>query len=256
MKKIIIFIYFLIFLLSFSEYEENYFKNIKAISPEKETSLIGNSDWYKDVVFYHIWIKAFNDSNKDRIGDIKGVTEKLDYLSDLGIKAIWISPFLDCAFKGEEMHGYDTIDFYNVNKKFGTKEDLKEMLIEAHKRNIRVIFDFVPNLTSELHPWFVNAKAGGDKKSWYVWEKEPEQSWDKPWGGGNMQDVWNKWGDEYYYSAYNGMMPDLNFRNQDAKAVAYVQIESDGKIRKYGVGLDTNIAMASIKSIVSAMNRI
>ena len=66
----------------------------------------------------------------------------------------------------------------------------------------------------------------------------------------------NKWGDEYYYSAYNGMMPDLNFRNQDAKAVAYVQIESDGKIRKYGVGLDTNIAMASIKSIVSAMNRI
>ena len=163
MKKIIIFIYFLIFLLSFSESEENYFKNIKAISPEKETSLIGNSDWYKDVVFYHIWIKAFNDSNKDRIGDIKGVTEKLDYLSDLGIKAIWISPFLDCAFKGEEMHGYDTIDFYNVNKKFGTKEDLKEMLVEAHKRNIRVIFDFVPNLTSELHPWFVNAKAGGDK---------------------------------------------------------------------------------------------
>lgn len=197
--------------------QNSYLTNLNKILPDTENSKTASEEWYKDAVFYHIWVKAFNDSNGDRIGDIKGITKKLDYIKGLGANAIWLSPILDCAFKGSEMHGYDTIDFYKINPKFGTKEDLAELLKEAHKKGIKIVFDFVPNLTSENHPWFIEAKKGGAKKSWYVWEKEPSQSWDRAWGGGSWQDVWNRWGDEYYYSAYNGMMPDLNFRNSEVR---------------------------------------
>lgn len=197
--------------------QNSYLTNLNKILPDTEKSQTASEEWYKDAVFYHIWVKAFNDSNGDRIGDIKGITQKLDYIKGIGANAIWLSPIFDCAYKGAEMHGYDTIDFYKINPKFGTKEDLAELLKEAHKKGIKIVFDFVPNLTSENHPWFIEAKKGGAKKSWYVWEKEPSQSWDRAWGGGSWQDVWNRWGDEYYYSAYNGMMPDLNFRNSEVR---------------------------------------
>ena len=214
MKKIILCLFCLIGLTALAE---GYFKNLKEIAPDSKLSMKGEKEWYREAVFYHIWVKAFNDSNGDGVGDINGVTEKMDYLKELGINAIWLSPIFDCAFKGKTMHGYDTVDFYKINSKFGNEEDVDKMLTKAHQNGIRVIFDFVPNLTSDNHPWFTDAKKGGSKKDWYVWEKNPSQNWEKAWGGGSWEEVWNRYGDEYYYSAYYSGMPDLNFRNSEVR---------------------------------------
>lgn len=182
MKKIILCLFCIIGLTVSAE---GYFKNLKEIVPDSKLSMKGEKEWYREAVFYHIWVKAFNDTNGDGVGDINGVTEKIDYLKELGINAIWLSPIFDCAFKGKTMHGYDTVDFYKINSKFGNEEDVDKMITKAHENGIRVIFDFVPNLTSDNHPWFTDAKKGGSKKDWYVWEKNPSQNWEKAWGEGS-----------------------------------------------------------------------
>lgn len=125
------------------------------------------------------------------------------------------SPIFDCAFKGKTMHGYDTVDFYKINSKFGNEEDVDKMITKAHQNGIRVIFDFVPNLTSDNHPWFTDAKKGGSKRL-VCMGKNPSQNWEKAWGG-SWEEVWNRYGDEYYYSAYYSGMPDLNFRNSEVR---------------------------------------
>ena len=138
------------------------------------------SDWYKSAVFYHIWVRAFNDAKyDDGLGDLKGITKKMGYLEDLGITAIWLSPIFDCGKKKSSIHGYDVTDFYSLNDRFGTKEDLEDLLEEAHDRGIRVIFDFPLNHTSTKHKWME------EKPGWYIWSKETPEHWGFPWGGGN-----------------------------------------------------------------------
>lgn len=199
---------------------ENYFGNFNKLSPNSELSLKSDKNWYKDTVFYHIWVKAFNDSNGDGIGDIKGITQKLDYLVDLGINGIWLSPIFDCFYKGDNMHGYDTIDYYKINPKFGTEEDVIELIKEAHKRGIRIIFDYVVNHSSNMHPWFLDSKENGEKRDWYVWNKQPQKKndkkkWGRPWeSGGKWTSVWHKEGDSFYYGAFSRSMPDLNLKNR------------------------------------------
>jgi Glycosidases len=178
------------------------------------------ADWYKDAAFYHLWVKSFSDYDGDGCGDFRGVTAKLDYIkNDLGCDAIWLSPIFDCAGKGSSekynMHGYDTVDFYNVNDYFGNEEQVETLLAEAHKRGMKVIFDYVPNLTSNQCPWFVNSSKMEDgKKDWYLWNDE-RLAWN-PMGNTN---TWYKNIDRqaYYYSAYNASMPDLNFRNYEVR---------------------------------------
>ncbi len=181
-----------------------------------ETSL--DKNWYKNSSFYHIWVKSFADSNGDGCGDFKGIKQKLDYIkNDVGCDAIWLSPIFSCNYVskdvGDNMHGYDTINYYSLNECFGSSEDLKELIDAVHQKGMKIIFDFVPNHTSDAHPWFLASQnKDSDKRNWYLWSEEKLS-----WNNGMSSETWHKQGLEYYYGAFNGMMPDLNFRNYEVR---------------------------------------
>src|SRR5262245_26866230 len=125
--------------------------------------------WYKDAIIYEVHVRAFFDSNDDGIGDFAGLTEKLSYLQDLGITAVWLLPFYPSPLKDD---GYDTADYVNVHPSYGTMQDFKTFLREAHRRGIRVITELVLNHTSDQHAWFQRArraKPGAAWRDFYVW---------------------------------------------------------------------------------------
>jgi len=170
--------------------------------------------WWQTAVFYQIYPRSFADGNGDGIGDFKGITEKLDYLSDLGIDALWLSPHFpspnwDC--------GYDISDYTNVAPEYGTMDDFKYFLAESHKRNIRVILDLVLNHTSDEHPWFLESKSSRDnpKADWYVWADTPPNNWQSCFDG----DAWTyaPERDQYYYHYFMKQQPDLNWHNPEVK---------------------------------------
>ena len=175
-------------------------------------------DWYKNSSFYHIWVKSFADSDGDGCGDFKGIEQKLDYIkNDVGCDAIWLSPIFACNYVskkvGVNMHGYDTINYYAINECFGKEEDLISLINAAHQKGMKIIFDFVPNHTSDGHPWFLSSQdKDSDKRNWYLWNDEKLS-----WNNGMTSDTWHKKGSDYYYGAFNGMMPDLNFRNVEVR---------------------------------------
>jgi glycosidase len=159
----------------------------------------GNPAWCRDAVFYEIFVRSFYDTNADGIGDFNGITAKLDYLQSLGITAIWLMPI----HPSPSYHGYDVTDYYAVNPDYGTMDDFKRLLDEAHQRKMRVIIDFVINHTSDQHPWFVEANADPNSpyRDWYVWsDSQPSGYWHPGKTG-------------YYYGYFWGGMPDLNYRN-------------------------------------------
>lgn len=170
----------------------------------------------KQGVWYEIFVRSFADSNGDGIGDLKGVTEHLDYLSELGIDGIWLMP----VFESGSYHGYDVTDFTKINPDYGTEEDLAELLEEAHKRNIKVILDFPINHTSSEHPWFVEACEDPDSQyaGYYRFvNKEDTDQYNttdvSPWGS----NVWHKIGNSYYYGIFGETMPDLNYNNPELR---------------------------------------
>ena len=170
--------------------------------------------WWQTAVFYQIYPRSFADGNGDGIGDFKGITEKLDYLADLGIDAIWLSPHFpspnwDC--------GYDISDYTNVGPEYGSMDDFKQFLTESHKRNIRVILDLVLNHTSDEHSWFLESKSSHDnpKADWYVWADTPPNNWQSCFDG----DAWtySPERDQYYYHYFMKQQPDLNWHNPEVK---------------------------------------
>ncbi|AHC13980.1 alpha-amylase family glycosyl hydrolase [Salinispira pacifica] len=197
---------------------DEYFGNFTPVNPGAE-SLGAPADWYSDARFYHIWVNAFSDSDGDGIGDIPGIVNRLDYLEDLGINAIWLSPIFET--KGQDypqgnMHGYDTTDHYEINPYFGDTEDVRNLLDQAHSRGIRVIFDFVPNHVSTQHPWFqYSVENSGGYGDWFVWEYEDlDNYYDGPWG----QEVWHRASNgRYYYGVFWDGMPDLNYENPEVR---------------------------------------
>ncbi len=184
-------------------------------TPEPEPVL-----WWKDIVFYEIFVRSFFDGDGDGIGDFQGIIQKLDYLNDgdpntqddLGIGGIWLMPINPSP----SYHGYDVTDYYDVNPEYGTMDEFKQLLEEAHKRDIKVIIDLVLNHTSTAHPWF---QASQDPESeyhdWYVWSEENPQT-PGPWS----QNAWhrNAANGMYYYGIFWGGMPDLNYDNPDVSA--------------------------------------
>jgi len=163
--------------------------------------------WWNDTVFYEIFVRSFRDSNGDGVGDFNGITEKLDYLHDLGIRGIWLMPI----FPSPAYHGYHVTDYYAVNHDYGTMDDFKHLLQEAHKHDIKVIIDLVLNHTADQHPWFQDAvKPGSKYRDWYVWsDKDPGTR--GPWN----QQVWHPGPNgDYYYAVYVKEIPDLNYHNQ------------------------------------------
>ena len=187
---------------------ENQYKDVRELK----------EDWYKNSSFYHIWVKSFADSDGDGCGDFKGIEQNLDYIKDeVGCDGIWLSPIFTCNYVsknvGVNMHGYDTINYYGINEFFGKEEDLISLINAAHQKGIKIIFDFVPNHTSDGHPWFLSSQdKDSEKRNWYLWNDEKLS-----WNNGMTSDTWHKKGSEYYYGAFNGMMPDLNFRNVEVR---------------------------------------
>lgn len=177
--------------------------------------------WWNDRVFYEVFVRSFQDSNGDGIGDLQGLISRLDYLNDgdptttgdLGVTGLWLMPM----FESPSYHGYDVTDYTKINPDYGTLDDFKQLRQEAHKRGIAVILDLPLNHTSNQHPWF-QASAAGDPKyaDWYIWTQEPAFT-SGPWG----QEVWHKLGDRYYYGLFWEGMPDLNLRNPDVTAAVY-----------------------------------
>lgn len=170
----------------------------------------------KKGIYYEIYVNAFADSDGDGYGDLNGVTEKLDYLKDLGVDGIWLMPIN----ASPSYHGYDVTDYYAINKRYGTEEDFKNLLDEAHKRNIKVIMDFVINHTSNLNQWFTQGAVNKDSKyrDYYRWvSPDDSENMDLSDKTAMNPKVWTKDGSSYYYSAFYAGMPDLNYNNPDVR---------------------------------------
>jgi alpha-glucosidase len=174
--------------------------------------------WWQKAVFYQIYPRSFADGNGDGIGDFIGMAEKLDYLKDLGIDAIWLSPH----FPSPQFDvGYDISDYVNVAPEYGTLEDFKRFLDGAHERGIRVILDWVMNHTSHLHQWFLDSRSSRDnpKRDWYIWKDGqnggPPNNWLSPFGGSAWE--YDEATDQYYYHYFLKEQPDLNWRNPEVK---------------------------------------
>ncbi|MBN1698021.1 MAG: alpha-glucosidase [Spirochaetales bacterium] len=178
--------------------------------------------WWKHGVIYQIYPRSFHDTNGDGIGDIPGIIRKLDYLENLNIDGIWISPInVSPMFD----FGYDINDYYAIDPVFGTNGDFETLIKEAHKRNIRIIMDIVLNHTSHLHPWFVESRASRDngKSGWYIWHDgkkgKPPNNWMGAFGGRGWE--WEPRRRQFYMHSFLKEQPDLNWRNEAMKKAAF-----------------------------------
>ena len=167
------------------------------------------TNWYKDAIIYQIYPTSFKDSNGDGIGDIQGIISKLDYLKDLGINCVWLSPVYKSPW---EDNGYDIADYKSIHEWFGNMDDFKLMLDEMHKRGIRLIMDLVANHTSSEHEWFKQSRSSKDNeyRDWYIWRKKPNN-----WSGFFGEKAW-EYDDatgEYYLHLFAKGQPDVNWEN-------------------------------------------
>ena len=173
--------------------------------------------WWESGIIYQIYPRSFQDSNGDGIGDLEGIRNRLDYLQDLGIDAIWISPIYPSPMAD---FGYDVSNYTDVHPMFGTLDDLDRLIKDVHGRQMRLILDWVPNHTSDQHPWFLESRSSRDnpKRDWYVWQDAapdggPPNNWVSVFGGSGWE--WDALTGQYYYHAFVKEQPDLNWRNPD-----------------------------------------
>src|SRR5918998_214184 len=175
--------------------------------------------WYRDAVFYEVYVRGFYDSNADGVGDFRGLTEKLDYLQWLGVDCLWLLPIYPSPLRDG---GYDIADFHAILPEYGTLEDFKQFLDEAHRRGLRVITDLVVNHTSDQHPWFQEAVSSPDspKRDWYVWSDDPmkyheariifldteKSNW-----------TWHEGAQAFYWHRFFSHQPDINYDNPEVR---------------------------------------
>lgn len=178
--------------------------------------------WWKELVGYQIYPRSFKDSNGDGIGDLKGIIEKLDYLKDLGIDLIWVSPFFKSP---NDDNGYDISDYRDILEEFGTMEDFDNLLLETHKRGMKLIIDLVINHTSDEHPWFIEARESKDspKRDWYIWREGKDNEEPNNWESIFKGSAWEKCEktDEYYLHLFSKKQPDLNWENEEMRKEIY-----------------------------------
>ena len=202
------------------------------------------TQWWQTGVIYQVYPRSFQDTDGDGVGDLRGIAARLDYLVGLGVDAIWISPFYPSPMKD---FGYDVSDYTGVDPLFGTMEDFDALLAAAHARGLRVILDFVPNHTSDEHPWFVESRSsrtngpGNTKRDWYLWrdaapaggesaasaggaEWKPARErfpnhWMSQFGGPAW--TWDERREQFYLHSFLKEQPDLNWRNPEVRAAIY-----------------------------------
>src|SRR5581483_4225879 len=187
-------------------------------NPERASTIEGQDDplWYKDAVIYELHVRAFFDSNDDGIGDFPGLTQKLDYLQDLGVTALWLLPFYPSPLLDD---GYDIADYTDVHPDYGTRRDVRNFIREAHRRGMRVITELVCNHTSDQHPWFQRARrapAGSAARNFYVWSDTPEKYKEariifKDFEPSNWS--FDQVAGAHYWHRFYRHQPDLNFDN-------------------------------------------
>jgi len=184
---------------------------------------VADPHWYQDAVVYQLHVKAFFDSNDDGIGDFRGLTERLDYVRDLGVNTIWLLPFYPSPLRDD---GYDVADYRNVHPSYGALADFQHFVREAHRLGLRVITELIVNHTSDQHPWFQAARRapkGSPKRNFYVWSDDP-----KKYAGTRIiftdteksNWAWDEIAQSYYWHRFFSHQPDLNFDNpQVLKAI-------------------------------------
>lgn len=180
-------------------------------------------EWWKNSVVYQIYPRSFKDSDGDGFGDLQGIIEKLDYLSELGIDVIWLSPVFDSP---QDDNGYDIRDYRSIYEKFGTNEDMEELIEEAHQRGIKVVLDLVVNHTSDEHAWFVESRKSKDNpySDYYIW-KDPKADGSEPnnWGSSFCGSAWEYCEErgQYFLHFYSKRQPDLNWENPAVRKEVY-----------------------------------
>jgi len=196
-----------------------------------DTEFVG-TEWWQVGTIYQVYPRSFQDTDGDGVGDLRGITARLDYLKGLGVDALWISPFYPSPMAD---FGYDVSNYTGVDPLFGTMKDFDELLAEAHKRGLRVILDFVPNHTSDQHPWFVESRSSrtSQKRKWYLWhdalpadddwkpakERLPN-NWTSHFGGSAWE--WDETTEQFYLHSFLKQQPDLNWRNPEVRAAIYM----------------------------------
>jgi len=179
--------------------------------------------WWQKGIVYQVYPRSFADSDANGVGDLPGLLSKLDYLEWLGVDAIWVSPVFPSPMAD---FGYDVSDYTGIHPIFGSLEDMQELIVRAHERGMKIILDFVPNHTSDQHPWFVEARSSRDnpKRDWYLW-KDPKpgggtpNNWLSVFGGSGW--TWDEATEQYYYHAFLKEQPDLNWRHPELRRAMY-----------------------------------
>jgi alpha-glucosidase len=188
-------------------------------SADGTSSPLANFKWWERGIIYQIYPRSFMDSNGDGIGDLAGIRSRLDYLQWLGVDAIWISPIYPSPMAD---FGYDISNYTDIDPIFGTLDDFDALLADAHRRDLKVLLDYVPNHTSDQHPWFLDARSSRNsaKRDWYIWrdpkpDNGPPNNWLSNFGGGAW--AWEPATRQYYYHAFLKEQPDLNWRNPEVQ---------------------------------------
>jgi alpha-glucosidase len=186
---------------------------------EQGKSAVGELAWWQQAVIYQIYPRSFQDSNGDGIGDLAGILARVDHLAKLGVDAVWLSPIYPSPMLD---FGYDIADYCGIDPRFGTMEEFDALVAALHARGIRLVLDFVPNHTSDQHPWFKESRASRDnpKRDWYVWHDPapdggPPNNWLSRFGGSGWQ--YDEATGQYYYHAFLKEQPDLNWWNPEVK---------------------------------------
>lgn len=180
-------------------------------------------NWWKEAVAYQVYPRSFNDSNGDGIGDLPGLIEKLDYLENLGIDVIWLSPMYPSP---NDDNGYDISDYKGIMSEFGTMDDFDQLLSSIHQRGMKLILDLVVNHTSDEHPWFIESKSSkaSAKRNWYIWaDPKPDGSepnnWESIFNGSTWE--FDESTKQYYFHLFSKKQPDLNWENPDVRQAVF-----------------------------------
>ena len=184
---------------------------------------MADTEWWQKGIVYQIYPRSFQDSNGDGIGDLEGIRRRLDYLVWLGIDAVWVSPVFPSPMAD---FGYDISDYRGIDPIFGSLDDFDRLIREAHARDLKLILDFVPNHTSNRHPWFIESRSSRDnpKRDWYLWRDPapdggPPNNWLANFGGSGWEyDAETR---QYYYHAFLKQQPDLNWRNPEVRRAMF-----------------------------------
>ena len=187
------------------------------------------SPWWQHGIIYQIYPRSFKDGNGDGIGDLRGITSQLEYLSWLGVEAVWISPFYPSPMVD---FGYDVSNYTDVDPVFGDLATFDELLQQAHRHGIKVIIDFVINHTSDQHPWFLESRSSrnASRRHWYIWadavgvslagtHSAPPNNWVSLFGGSPWE--WDAATEQYYLHSFDKQQPDLNWRNPEVQAAMF-----------------------------------